>query len=136
GTANHTVTVTVAEINEVAIVGGNVSLVIDSATAGSEPNPDTDTSTSLDWTTNATGQKITVATDQAAPNFTLTVEATDATGGTTAGPVALSTTAADFVTGISETTGSADLSYEASALASDGNGSDVHVVTYTIVADI
>ena len=130
---NHTVTVTVTAINEVGISGGNVTLTINSATPGSEPDDATDsTTTDLLWTTNESTKKITVDTDLAAPDFTLTVEAASVSGGTSAGEVTLSTTAQDFVTGVSTTTGSCDLSYTASATASDGTGSEVHTVTYTI----
>ncbi|MBD3334864.1 MAG: hypothetical protein GF355_05060 [Candidatus Eisenbacteria bacterium] len=134
-TDSHTVTVTVTAISEVGITGGNITLTIDSATPGSDPDDATDATTcDLDWTTNESSQKITVATDLASPNFTLSVEAINVTGGTSAGAVTLSTTAQDFVTGISTTTGSCDLSYTASANASDGTGTDVHTVTYTITA--
>ncbi|MBD3336070.1 MAG: hypothetical protein GF355_11200 [Candidatus Eisenbacteria bacterium] len=134
-TDSHTVTVNVSAINEVGITGGNITLTIDSATPGSEPNDASDATTcDLDWTTNEASKKITVATDLASPNFTLKVEAANVTGGTSAGQVTLSTTAQDFVTGISTTTGTCDLSYTASATAADGTGSDTHTVTYTITA--
>ena len=134
-TASHTVTVTVAAINELAITGGNLTLTINSATAGSEPDAVTDATTcDLDWTTNEATKKITVETDLASPDFTLNVTATNVTGGTAAGQVTVSDTAADFVTGISTTTGGCDLSYEGSATASDGTGSDVHTILYTLTA--
>lgn len=129
---SHTVTVTVTAINEVAITGGNVTLTINSATAGSEPDAKQDTSTSLAWTSNQSNKKITVATDQAAPAFSLSATAASVTGGTSAGAVVLSTAAADFVTGIATTTGSCTLQYDASATAADGSGSDVHTVTFTL----
>lgn len=130
----HTVTVNVSAINEVAITGGNVTLTINNATAGAEPDDATDTSTSLDWTTNEQSRKITVVSDNATPNFTLKVQATGVTGGTGAGEITVTDSAQDFVTGIAETTGSATLSYTASATASAGDGSDIHTVTYTITA--
>lgn len=132
---NHTVTVTVSAINELAITGGNVTLTINTVTAGSEPDDAVDNTTAdLDWTTNEATKKITVATDQAAPTFTLKAVAQNATGGTAASEVTLSTTAADFVTTISTTTGGCDIQYTASATAAQGTGSDVHTVTYTITA--
>lgn len=131
-TASHTVTVDVQAINEVVVSGGNVTLTINTATAGSEPDAQTDTSTSLAWTSNSTGKKITAETDVAAPAFTLTVEATAVSGGTSAGPITLSTTAQSFVTGVATTTGGATLSYGASATASDGTGTEAHTVVYTI----
>ena len=132
-TANHTVTATVSAINEVAIVGGNLTLTINTATAGSNPDDATDNTTcDLNWTTNEVGKKITVATNLVSPTFTLAVVAQNVTGGTAAPSVTLSTTATDFVTGIATTTGTSDLSYTASATAAQGTGSDVHTVTYTI----
>ncbi len=134
-TANHTVTVTVSIINEVAITGGNFTLTINTATSGSDPDDATDATTcDLSWTTNEATKKITVATDLAAPVFGLTVEAQNVSGGTAAAVVTLSTTATDFVTGISTTVGTCDLAYTASATAANGTGSDNHTVTYTLTA--
>jgi hypothetical protein len=132
---SHTVTVTVTAINELSISGGNITLTINSATAGSEPDDATDSTTcDLLWTTNEASKKITAETDLAAPSFTLKVVAASVSGGTAAPEVTLSTTAEDFVTGVATTTGSCDLSYTASATAAQGTGSDVHTVLYTITA--
>lgn len=133
-TDSHTVTVTVSAINEVAISGGNLTLTIDSALPGGAPAPVTDTSASLDWTTNEATKKITVATDLAAPIYALTVEATGASGGTAAGVVTLSNVATDFVTDISNTSGACGLTYTATAEASDAVGTEVNTVTYTITS--
>ncbi len=131
---NHQVTVTVTAINEVVISGGNVTLTINSATSGSDPDDAVDNTTcDLEWTTNETSKKITVATSLASQNFTLKVVAQNVTGGTAATEATLTTTAADFVTGIATTTGSCDLQYTASATAAQGTGSDTHTtVTYTL----
>ena len=100
-TDNHAVTVQVSAINEVSISGGAVTLTINSATAGSEPDNATDNTTcDLLWTTNQLSKKITVVTNLASPNFTLKALAENASGGTAASEATLSTTAADFVTGI------------------------------------
>ena len=132
-TDNHTVTVTVNTINELSIAGGNFTLTISAATAGSNPTDATDnTTTDLNWTTNAASKKITVATSLGSPTFTLKVVAQNVSGGTAASEVTLSTTAADFVTGVATTTGTSDLSYTAQATAAQGTGSDAHVVTYTL----
>ncbi|MFZ5478847.1 MAG: hypothetical protein ACOZNI_18890 [Myxococcota bacterium] len=134
-TASHTVTVTAAAINEVSITGGNVSLTINSATAGSGPASVSDSTTAdLNWSTNEATKKITVATSLATVRFPLTVAAASVSGGTGAGTVTLSTTAQDFVTGISTTDGTCGLSYEASATSAAGTGTDTHTVTYTITA--
>ena len=132
---SHAVTVTVSAINEVAITGGAVSLTINSATAGSEPDAVSDTATAdLAWTTNETSKKITVETDLGSPSFSLSVTAGSVSGGTTAGAVVVSSTPADFVTGIATTTGGCDLEYSASSTAADGTGSDAHTITYTMTA--
>lgn len=133
---SHTVTVQAMAINELAVTGGNVTLTIDSATAGSDPDAVADVTTcDLFWTTNETTRKITVETDLAAPDFTLLVVAQNVSGGTAAPQVTLSTTADDLVTGVSETVGSCDLAFAAYATAAQGTGSDVHTITYTITAE-
>ena len=132
---SHTVTVQVTAINEIAVSGGNVTLTIDSATASAQPLPAVDATTcDLLWTTNEADKKITVATDLAAPKFTLFLLAQNVNGGTAAPQVTLSTTATDLVTGVSETVGSCDLAFVALATAAQGTGSDVHTITYTITA--
>ena len=131
----HQVTVTVNAINELALTGGDITLTINSATAGSDPDDDTDVTCALDWTSNETGKKITVVSSLVTQNFTLKVLATGVTGGTAAGQKTITDSAQDFVTGVAETTGGCTLSYTASATAAQGTGSDVHTtVTYTIVA--
>ena len=130
---NHTVTVTVSAISEVAIIGGDLTLTINTATPGSDPDDATDATTcDLNWTTNEAAQKITVETNNGVPTFVLKVVAQNVSGGTAAAEVTLSTTATDFVTAIATTLGTCDLGYTASATAANGTGSDVHVVTYTI----
>ncbi len=136
-TDSHQVTVQVNAIDEINVAVGvapapAITLIIDTATAGSEPTDATDTTCTLLWTTNQTSRKITVATNLALPKFTLKVLATGVIGGTAASEVTLSTTAADFVTDIATTIGDCTLEYTASATAAQGTGSDVHTVTYTI----
>jgi predicted secreted Zn-dependent protease len=132
-TDSHTVTVTVTTINELAITGGNLTLTINSATPGSGLDDAEDSTTcDLGWTTNSGTKKITVATDLAEPSFTLKVTAANVSGGTSAGQVTLSTTAQNFVTGVSQVAGTCDLDYVASAEVTDGTGTDTHTVTYTL----
>lgn len=128
-TANHTVTVTVAAVNEVAIVGGNVDLNIGSSYAASDA-----TTASLTWSTNESSKKITVVSSLSTIAYPLSVTAGSVSGGTSAGAVVVSNTAQDLVTGISLTDGSADLSYSATATAGDGSGVEAHTITYTILA--
>jgi hypothetical protein len=132
-TANHTVTVQVNAINELAITGGSVTLTLNTATAGSNPNDVTDATCGLQWTTNEATKKITVQTDQSSPNFTLKSVAISVSGGTAAAQSTLSGAAPhDFVTGISTTLGSCTVRYTGQATAAQGTGSVLHTVTYTI----
>jgi len=134
--ASHQVTVQVNAINEIAIVGANITLTINSATAGQEPNDaGNDYTCDLLWTTNESSKKITVETDLGSPTYTLKVVAQNVTGGTAAAEVTLSTTGTnDFISGISQTIGSCDLKYTASATASQETGSETHTITYTLTA--
>ncbi|MBU0690939.1 hypothetical protein KKC97_09225 [bacterium] len=132
----HEVTVTVSAINEMAVSGGDIGLTINSATAGAQPDDDTDATTGLAWTTNEATKKITAETDNAAPTYTLKVLASAVTGGgAAAAQVTLSTTPGDYVTGIGETIGTCTNTYTASATAAQGTGADVHNVTFTITAE-
>ena len=71
-TGTNSATATISTINEIAITGGNITLTINSATAGSGLDDATDnSSTDLDWTTNEASKKITVATSLGSPTFTL-----------------------------------------------------------------
>ncbi len=123
----------------VAILNGNVSLVVSTATAGSEPNPVTDQTTQLEWDNSvmsAPTKKITVRTNIASPQFLLKVQALNISvgGGSSAGEITVSTIETDFINNIPETgTKTCDLRYTASALASDGTGVENHTITYTIV---
>jgi hypothetical protein len=132
--ANHSVTVQVNAINELALTGGNVTLTISTATAGQQPDSATNSTCTLAWTTNQANRKITAATSLATQNFALKVLAQSVTGGAAAPEVTLSNTAADFVTGVSKSVGGCTLRYTASATAAQGTGSDVHIVTYTLTA--
>jgi len=133
-TDNHTVTVTVSAINEVAIIGGNVSLTINTSTGSSEPDSQTDNTTAdLNSTTNESTKKITIGTTLVSPTESFTVEAINISGGSAAGPITLSgVSAQNFITGISQTMGTCDLQYVASATAAQGTGSDAHTVTFTL----
>lgn len=131
---NHQVTVTVNDINELAVSGGDITLTISAATAGQNPNQATNNTTGLDWTVNTTNKKITVATNQATFAHTLFVQAASVSGGTSAGEVTVSDTAQDLVTGIATTLGSCTLNYRATVTAAQGTQSVAHTITYTITA--
>jgi hypothetical protein len=134
-TTSHTVTIQVNAINEIAMTGGNITLTINAAVAGSNPTDATNNTCQLQWTTNEATKKITVETNQSTPNYTLLALAASVTGGTAAAQATLAnTTPHDFVTGISTTTGSCTINYTAQATAAQGTGSVVHTVLYTITA--
>lgn len=128
----------------VEITGGNVGLTISTASAGEEPDPSTDDITGLlYYATAAVSYKITVKTDLVSPQFTLKVLAKNIqTGGSGSGgsaqtQVTINTTdqelIRDILKGKLSAPHSCDLEYNASASVSQGTGSDVHTITYTII---
>ena len=132
---NHSVTVEVLAINEVAITG-NATLTISTATAGSDPDDATDNSTSYAITTNQPNRKLTAAIDVNMPTgMTLALLAVAPAGGTPASKN-LSTVAKDIVTGVSTLSESGlQLGYTLSATAAAGTlSSVVKTVTITVVA--
>ena len=136
-TAQQTVTFEVQAIDEISASGNPAALVISTATAGSEPDDATDNTTTYAVTTNGTNKKITGAIDSAMPaNTTLQVNLTAPTDGSSAGGVALSATAADLVTGITQKAESGlTITYTLSATVSAGIvASDSRTVTLTLTA--
>jgi hypothetical protein len=125
--------------------GGAKTLTITSAVAGSEPDEVIDDLTELTWDANGIGAtaKITVDTSVPSQAFSLFV-ALDLTSGsgTEQAERELSDgmSDADLLRDIptGSPTGVGTLTYRASATASQGNssdnGSDVHTITYTILA--
>jgi hypothetical protein len=100
-TADQTVTYQVDAINEISVSDDPGNLVVNNATAGSEPDEDIDNSTSWAITTNQTARKITGSINPVMPtNVTLEINLTAPTGGVSAGDVSLSATAANLVTSI------------------------------------
>jgi hypothetical protein len=136
GTGNHTVTVQVLPVTDVRIIGGGVSLSSSTAivTAGQSLITVTDQSTQLQWATNSSTQKISVNTNLAAPLFALKLLALNPTRGAAAPEVTLSTTAANFITGIGRSFGTCRLQYTGVANASQGIGTDNHIITFTVQA--
>lgn len=133
--ATQSVGYEVTAINEISVAGAP-SLVISSATAGSAPTSATASGTYA-ITTNETNRKITAAIDAEMPTgTTLTVTLDAPTGGASAGAVALTTVAADVVTGISTVEESGlSITYDLSATVDAGVvAAGSRTVTYTIVA--
>ena len=141
-------------INEISIIGGNITLTINSAPPGEEPDSAIDnTSCNLIWRVNKDNKKITVKADISS-TYTLKVEAQDLNyGGTSEGIITLTTQEQDFITSISKTTGTfhpghpqeqdfrtskttgtCQLEYTLEILTSDEVGLDSHVITYTITS--
>lgn len=132
-TASQVVTFQVDAINQISFAG-SPSLVINTATAGSDPSS---ASAAATWavTTNQSGAKITASIGSALPaGVTLSVNLTAPTGGTSAGAQALGTTSIDLVTGITKVAQSAlSVGYSLSATAAAGVvASTTRTVTYTI----
>ena len=134
----QTVTFEVTAINEISVSGDPASLTINAATAGSEPTPVTDSSTTYSITTNGSSKKITAGISAIMPtNTTLEVELAS-TAGTSQGSVDISnaTTGSevDVVTGLSSCTESAQtITYTFSAtIAAGALTSDTRIVTFTI----
>lgn len=134
-TATQTVTLEVQAIDEISVSGNPGPLVVSTATAGSQPDQVTDTSTTYSITTNGTNKKITGAIDTAVPaGVTLQVNLAAPTGATSLNDVTLSITAADLVTGISQVAESAlTVTYKLSATVTAGViVSTSKTVTFTI----
>jgi hypothetical protein len=137
-TAQQTVTYQVDAINEISVSDNPGNLVINSATAGSEPNDTTDNSTTWAITTNQTARKMTGSINSIMPaNVTLEINLTAPTGGSSAGDVSLSTSDADLVTSI-ETVAESDLTitYTLSATVAAGEVAQAQkIVTLTLTAE-
>lgn len=134
-TAAQTVTYEVQAITEFSVSGNPSALVVNSATAGSQPDVATDASTSYNITTNESNKKITGSIDTAMPaNTTLSVSVTAPTGGASAGSVDLTTTDQDLVTAISTVAESGlSISYSFSATVDAGTvASASKTVTLTV----
>jgi len=131
--AQQTVTFQIDAINQISFAG-SPSLVINAATAGSNPSSVTAPAT---WavTTNQTGAKITGSIGSAMPaGVTLSVSLTAPAGAASAGSLSLSTTAVDLVTGITKVAqGALAVTYSLAATAAAGVvTSTTRTVTYTI----
>jgi len=135
----HVALVNVSPIAVVGVSSGVVSLNITGAgvVAGASQMTVTDQSTTLSWSANTSTAKISVNTSLSSPKFTLQVQAVSVTGvpsaaGISAPNVTLSTTSQDFMTGVGLKRGTCNLLYTGIALASAGDGSESHTITFTI----
>jgi len=134
---DHTVTITIAELNHILVTGGNVSLTINTVDGSMNPVSDTDNATGLLWITNSgTAKRITAQLDaDYATGITLTVAASDgSTNGSSAGTVTLEAASAqNVITGSQSEIATSSLTYTASATAAaEPNAGETHTVTYTL----
>ena len=137
-TANQTVTFAVNAINQISFTGAP-SLTITTAVAGSAPTSVTDATAAWAVTTNQTGAKITASIAAIMPTgLTLSANLATPAGGTSAGYLALGTTAVDVVTGITKLAqASLAVTYKLDATAAAGVvASATRVVTYTITGGV
>lgn len=133
----QTVTLEVQAINQMSVSGDPGALTISTAAAGSAPTSVSDASTTYAITTNQTGTKITGAVDAALPSgVTLGVALAAPSGAASTGSVALTTTDADLVTGITKLADpSKSITYTLAATPAAGVvASTSRTVTFTVVA--
>jgi hypothetical protein len=128
---------------DVRVQGGNVTLTVATGLPDGQPVAVTNTIASLRYRTQTVVTKITVQTSCPAQKFTLKVLATSATGGTAQPEVTLfdGMTPTNLILNIPTSNPknrTAGLRYTGSATFAQGNstelGSDIHTVTYTLVA--
>ncbi|MEK6650007.1 MAG: hypothetical protein AABY75_03465, partial [Bacteroidota bacterium] len=128
----------------ISITGGNQTMTITTAVAGAQPTAVINTAVQLRIRRQAAVSKVTAQTSCPGQSFNLAVVVTSSPIGTIAPSVDLTDgmLAADILTSI-PSTGPASpktvlLRYTASATFAQGNttemGSDVHTITYTIIA--
>jgi len=131
----QTVTFQVAAINEIAISGNPGAMIINTATAGLEPDAVTNALTTYSITTNGTSKKITGVLDSAMPaNVVLQVTMAAPTWATSISEATLTGSAVDVVTGITQSVAAAKIiTYKLSATVLAGVvASSTRVVTLTV----
>lgn len=102
-TGSQTITILVEDINEISISGGPGNLTINTASAGSQPDDETDSSTTYSLTTNCSSKKISGAINVNMPQgVTLQVNMAAPSGASSLGYVTLSSSPSDLVTGITK----------------------------------
>jgi hypothetical protein len=121
--ASHTVTVTVIAINEVRTHGANAILTTDGYD---------NITCALKWTSSEANQKITVATHNSTSNFALKGLPKSVIGVTAANEATLSTTATDFILGLSKITGCCNLRYTAKVRIPQRTETHAYSFIYTI----
>ena len=135
-TATQVVRFEVNAVNQIGVSGSPAPLVINSATPGSAPASITAGGTSYAITTNESNKKITASVNQALPaGVTLEVQLAAPSGASSAAYVALGTSSADLVTGISSiSAASLPITYRLSATPAVQMSAQARTVTFTIVS--
>ena len=133
-TDNHAVTVTISAINEVN-VSGPITITINSATPGQQPDPAQDATSTMDYTTNSASNKKITAQYAVADDTGITFQATvTSTSGVSAGQVTLATSANDVITFLSQCVDAGEtITYDVTATVLATVGDHVYTVTYTMV---
>jgi hypothetical protein len=121
---------------QIIALSGTPTLAINTAVAGSAPTSATDATASYAITTNKLASKITASLSGAMPTgLTLSADLTAPAAATSLGKVALSTSAADMVTGITKLNASGlGITYTLDALSTASSVSSSVTVTYTVTA--
>ena len=134
--ASHTVTVVVQPVSLIQVNVGTINLNMTGANAiaGQDQMSVSDQSCTLLWGTNSSLQKISISTNLATPLFTIKVEALSPSTGNANPEFTLSSIAQDLILDIGRSSGSSNIRYTGVALASQGTGTDSHVITFTIQA--
>jgi hypothetical protein len=131
---DQNVGVEVTAINEIAVSGNPGNLVINSATAGQQPDDASDDSTTYDITTNEINKKITAELEADMPPNTSLKVTLGAPTGATSSQKTLTQAAQDVVTGISTLAETGlSIGYVMSATVAAGTFAlDSKTVTFTI----
>lgn len=136
GTSTQVVTLRVMELNKIDLVGGPLTLQINSIHDDApQPSPAVDASTKLLWTSNGNARKIAVGSNIASPRFILKIEAEKSSSGAgIAEPeITLSDNAPrDLILGVQRSAGSCHLKFTAIADVEEGTGTESRLITYTI----
>lgn len=127
------VTFSFQAIDEIAVTGAP-TLTINSAVAGQQPQPVTDSSSTYSISTNGSNKRITASLSKPMPaDTTLEIQLTSPGSGTSMSYVTLSTVAADVVTGISHVAAAnRTIAYRFRATTAAGVLTDSCTVTLTL----
>ncbi|MGH2569283.1 MAG: hypothetical protein ACRDGA_13175 [Bacteroidota bacterium] len=112
----------------------NLSITGASIVAGEDIMSATDQSSRLLWGVNSSGRKITAVSNLVTPKYTLKLVAISPTQGLATSEITLNAVPKDLLLNVGRSTGSCSLRYTGMALASEGTGSDAHMITFTVLA--